>query len=211
VTAGYRDDMKLHSAPADRNKDVILDVLKGALPAAEGDLLDIASGSGQHALHFATHLPGWIIQPTDVDDAALGSISFYVDEARLSNLRPPVRLDVTDEDWSRALPESGHVDALTCINMIHISPWESTLGLVAGAGRVVRPGGLLYLYGPYRVKGAPTTESNAKFEQWLLARDPRNGLRDIEVVTQLASEAGFEPEALIPMPANNFSVVLRKR
>ncbi len=203
--------MKLHSAPAERNKDVILEVLKSALPAVEGDLLDVASGSGRHAVHFAEHLPGWIVQPTDVDDAALASIAAWADEARLSNLRAPRRLSATDDDWSPVLPDSGHVEALTCINMIHITPWACTLGLVAGAGRVVRSGGLFYLYGPYRVNGAPTTESNARFEQWLLERDPRNGLRDIEVVTQLAVDAGFEPEALVPMPANNFSVLFRKR
>lgn len=202
--------MKQTSGPAERNKDAILEVLKAALPGPEGNLLDIASGTGQHALHFAQNLPGWTVQPSDVDDMALGSICVYVAEARLPNLKHPARLASTDDDWSAALPESGQVDALTCINMIHIAPWEATVGLIVGASQVVRPGGLFYLYGPYRVKGKPTTESNARFEEWLLQRDSRNGLRDIEIVTQMAIEAGFGPEALVEMPANNFSVVFRK-
>lgn len=202
--------MKRTSPPAERNKDVILQVLKAALPGEEGFLLDVASGTGQHAEHFARGLPGWTVQPSDVDDMALGSICVYVAEAKLPNLRHPARLASTDTDWTGALPESGQVDALTCINMIHISPWESTVGLIAGAGAVVRPGGLFYLYGPYRVNGAPTTESNARFEQWLKDRDERYGLRDIELVTKLAVAAGFEAEGLLAMPANNFSVLFRK-
>ena len=201
--------MKLFSGPAERNRGPILEVLTSWIGEA-GDLLDIAGGSGQHALHFARNLPAWSIQSSDIDEAALASIAAHAAEARLPNLKPPVRLAATDEDWSAALPQSGAVDALTCINMIHISPWESTIGLIAGAGRVVRSGGIFYLYGPYRVNGAPTSESNVRFEEWLKNRDPRNGLRDLEEVTRLAVEAGFVSEAVVPMPANNFSVVFRK-
>jgi SAM-dependent methyltransferase len=201
--------MKRTSGPADRNKGPILEVLRTCIPP-EAFVLDLASGSGQHAVHFAQSVPGWTVQPTDIDPAALGSICTYIAEAKLPNLRHPARLDATDADWSPALPDSGLVDAVVCINMIHISPWESTLGLIAGAGRVVRPGGVLFLYGPYRVDGAPTTDSNARFEEWLKERDPRNGLRDIETVTQLAIDAGFTPEACVSMPADNFSVIFRK-
>ena len=133
--------MKRISPPAERNKDVILEVLQGALPGEKGFLLDMAGGTGQHAEHFARGLPGWTIQTSDIDDMALASIRAYVDESRLPNFRRPVRLASTDSDWTAALPDSGRVDALTCINMIHISPWESTLGLISGAGAVVRPGG----------------------------------------------------------------------
>ncbi|WP_298397951.1 DUF938 domain-containing protein [Sphingobium sp.] len=191
-------------APATtRNRDAIVGVLREALPSS-GLMLEVASGSGEHAVHFAVSFPDLDWQPTDPDPAALASIAAWRAEADLPNLRPPLQLDA-----SAAWPIA-HADAILCINMIHISPWEATLGLLKGAGATLPPGGLLYLYGPYMRDGVETAPSNLAFDASLKSRDPRWGLRAVEDVIAAAKTEGLEFEQLIEMPANNLSLLFRK-
>lgn len=189
---------------AERNRDPILAVLRRVLPAA-GTILEIASGTGQHAIHFAAANPGWIWQPSDPDTDARASIAAWSAELGLRNLRPPLALDVRQADWGIA-----QADAVVCINMIHIAPWEAAEALFAGAGRLMPLGGVLYLYGPYRRDGRHTAPSNAAFDAQLRATDPAWGVRDMEAVIALGDTAGLRFQEAVPMPANNFSVVFRK-
>ena len=199
VAAGKR-----HAPATERNRDAILAILRNELPSC-GLVLEVASGSGEHAVHFAAALPHLDWQPSDPDPAALASIAAWRVEAGLPNLRPPVRLDAA-APWP---VESA--DAILCINMAHISPWAATLGLLSGAGKVLAPGGLLYLYGPYFRDGVETAPSNLAFDASLRARDPQWGLRRVEDVAAAASVEGLRFERLVEMPANNLSLLFRRR
>ncbi len=192
--------MKQVAPAAARNREPIREVLARHLPE-RGVVLEIASGSGEHAAHLARAFPHLAWQPTDVAETALASIAAWRDEAGLPNLRAPMRLDVTDATWPAA-------DAIVCINMIHIAPWDATLALFAGAARTLGPGALLYTYGPYRFDGV-TAPSNDEFDRSLKSRDPRWGVRD---VTDLrAAATGFDLAEVVAMPANNHSLVWRRR
>ena len=194
----------LSAPPAERNKQPILDVLKRVLPAT-GLVLEIASGTGQHMAHFAKALPGLTWQPSDPDPRARESISSWIREEGLANVREPLDLDVRRHPWSVSA-----CDALVCINMIHISPWAATEALFEGAARLLTHGEVVYLYGPYRVDGRHTAESNAAFDAALRAQDPGWGVRDVERVVDAARARGFEFVESVAMPANNLSVVFRK-
>ena len=187
-----------------RNAEPIADVLKDVLPA-RGRVLEVASGSGEHILHFARAFPKLLWQPSDPEPAALRSIEAWRAEAGLFNLLPAVSLDARAADW--AVPQA---DAILCINMIHISPWAATAGLMRGAGRLLAAGAPLYLYGAYRQAGVATAPSNEAFDESLRGRNPEWGLRDLDAVVAEAEEHGFALESITPMPANNLSVVLRK-
>jgi hypothetical protein len=193
--------MKKSAPAALRNREPIAEVLARHLPKT-GTVLTIAEGSGEHALHFAKTFPALTWQPSDLDPEALASIAAYRDEAALANLAAPIALDVTWPTWPIE-----RADAITCINMIHISPWEATLGLFAGAARTLAPGALLYLYGPYRFDGAFTAPSNEAFDASLRARDPRWGVRDVRDLE--AAATGFALREVVTMPANNHSLVFR--
>jgi SAM-dependent methyltransferase len=198
--------MKLDAPATHRNGGPILDVLRPAL--ADGSLvLEIASGTGQHAAFFARSLPHLVWQPSDRDPDNLASIEAWRAEAGAGapNLRPALALDAEAEAWPIA-----RADAVICINMIHIAPWSACQGLVRGAARVLGAGGLLYLYGPYRIGGALPAPSNVAFDASLRARDPAWGVRDLDDVTALAARAGFVREAVVAMPANNHSVLFRR-
>ena len=198
-------DARQHSPSAERNREPILDVLRETLPPS-GRVLEIASGTGEHAIWFAGALPGLDWQPSDADEEARESIAAWAAHAGLANLRAPLALDVRQPDWG-----VDALDAVVCINMIHISPWSAAQALFDGAGRRLVEGGVLYLYGPYRRGGAHTAPSNEAFDQWLKSRDPAWGVRDMEAIVALADAAGLTCEQLIAMPANNFSLVFRKR
>ncbi|MEX3634355.1 DUF938 domain-containing protein [Paraburkholderia sp. BR14320] len=198
-------DARQYSPSAERNREPILAVLRDALPA-RGRVLEIASGTGEHAIWFAGALPGLDWQPSDADEQACESIAAWTAHAGLANVRAPLALDVHQPDWG-----VDALDAVVCINMIHISPWSAAQALVDGAGRRLVDGGVLYLYGPYRRGGAHTAPSNEAFEQWLKSRDPGWGVRDMEAVVALGDAAGLTCERVVAMPANNFSLVLRKR
>jgi Protein of unknown function (DUF938) len=193
------------TAPAvARNRDPILAVLREVLPAA-GTVLEIASGTGEHAVHFAAALPHLVWQPTDPDGEARGSIAAHAAAAGLTNLLPPLELDASAPVWPVT-----RADALVSINMIHISPWRATQGLMAGAARVLPAGAPLYLYGPYRRHGQHTAPSNAAFDESLRARDPEWGVRDLDEVAALAAEHGLALQRSVAMPANNLSVIFRR-
>ena len=196
---------KRSSPAAARNRGPIADVLAGELPDS-GTVLMIAEGSGQHAEHFARRFPALEWLPSDPDTTARRSIAAYRSEAALPNLCEPISLDAAADDWPVA-----HADALTCINMIHISPWEATLGLFAGAERILQDGALLYLYGPYRRPGRELEPSNASFDASLRARDPRWGIRNLEEVEQAAEAHNLHLASVAEMPANNLSLMFRKR
>ncbi|WP_088184772.1 DUF938 domain-containing protein [Sphingobium sp. Z007] len=192
-------------APATiRNRDAIVAVLRDALPSC-GVVLEVASGSGEHAVHFAVSFPALNWQPTDSDPTAIASIATWREEAALPNLNPPIMLDAA-ADWPVT-----RADAILCINMVHIAPWDATLGLFKGAGQALPPGGLLYLYGPYIRTGVETAPSNCAFDASLKARDPRWGLRSVEHVVAAADAAGLTFDRLIDMPANNLSLLFRRR
>ena len=195
---------RLQYPATQRNRDAILEVLRSALPPS-GLMLEIASGSGEHVVHFASALPGLTFQPSDPEDAARLSIAAWTAEMKLSNIRPPLAIDVLREPWPIA-----KADAILCINMIHISPWEATQALMRNAGRILPHGAPLYLYGPYRQKDVVTAESNEAFDADLKSRNPQWGLRHLDEVAALARKAGFSGPEVTPMPANNLSVVFRR-
>lgn len=197
-------DARQFAPAAERNRDAILAVLRRVLPA-RGTVLEIASGTGQHAAAFAAALPGVTWQPSDPNDAARASISAWVAHAKLPNLQAPLALDVGREPWGIDAAQ-----AIVCINMVHIAPWAATEALFAGAARRLDAGGVLYLYGPYRRGGAHTAPSNAAFDAQLRATDPQWGVRDMEAIETLGQAVGFALDEIVAMPANNFSLVLRK-
>jgi len=197
--------MSARSSPASaRNREPILEVLRRWLPA-EGLVLEVASGAGEHAMWFAQALPGVRWQPTDRDPDALASIAAWRAEAGLHNLLAPLELDASAEAWPVE-----DADAVVAINMVHISPWEATEGLVHGAARVLRPGGVLFLYGPYREEGVPTAPSNEAFDADLKRRDPAWGLRLAEDLIALAASRGLEKVERAALPANNIALVFRR-
>jgi hypothetical protein len=188
-----------------RNREPILEALAPRLPAA-GLVLEIAAGAGEHALFNAAALPHLQWRPTDPDEAALASIAAWRDHAGTPNLLAPLRLDAADPDhW----PVSAAA-AVVCINMIHISPWAATEGLMAGAGRALPPGGALFTYGPYLEDGVETAPSNLAFDASLRSRDPAWGLRRVADVADAAHAAGLRLEERIAMPANNLMLVFRR-
>lgn len=202
-------DGRLFSPSCERNRDVILEVLQRILPP-KGLVLEIAAGSGQHSVYFSAALPHLTWQPTDFSTSNLASIEAWAaatraEGAALPQLRSARALDVCDLPWLFF-----RADAILCINMIHISPWKTTQCLMEGAGKALSPGGVLYTYGPYRVDGRQTADSNVKFEQWLKGKNPSYGIRDIAEVSAEAARHGLRLRETIPMPANNFSLVFVK-
>lgn len=194
------------SPSAARNRDPILAVLRRVLPS-EARVLELASGSGEHALYFARALPGVIWQPSDPDPNARASIAAWIEAEGAPNVHAPLAIDACSEDWGVA---PGAFDAVVAINMIHISPWEATLGLMAGAARVLRPGGVLYTYGAYKRGGAHTAPSNEAFDAWLKGLDTRYGVRDLEAVEAAARAQGLRLRETVEMPANNLSLVFER-
>jgi SAM-dependent methyltransferase len=202
---GSRIGGALASPAVARNRDPILAVLRRVLPA-RGTVLEIASGTGEHAVHFAAGLPHLTWQPTDPDTDALASIAAHRASAQLPNLLAPLVLDACAPSWPVT-----RADAVVAINMIHIAPWPAAEGLMAGAGRLLARGGVLYLYGPFKEDGRHTAPSNAAFDASLRARDPRWGVRDLDAVAALARERGLPLSERVAMPANNLSLVFECR
>ncbi len=197
-------DPRLHSPAVARNRQPILEVLQQVLPE-RARVLEVASGSGEHALHCAAAMPGWAWQPSDPTPEALASIAAWRERAGRPNLAAPIRLDATDaESWP-----AGPFEAIVAINLLHISPWAVAEALMARAGERLVEGGRLYLYGPFR-RGGHTAPSNAAFDASLRRRDPRWGVRDLEAVTAEAGRHGLTLEDVVEMPANNLSVLLQR-
>jgi len=197
---------RLFSASAQRNRGPILEVLRRVLPPT-GRVLEIASGSGEHALYFARDLPNLTWQPSDADPAARESIRAWIAQENAENVLAPIPLDMTNARWPFMLDK---VDAVVCINMIHIAPWEACLGLLYGCEQLLPPGGPLVLYGPFMRGGHHTAPSNAAFDASLRRQDPRWGVCDLDDVVREAGLRGFELAEVVEMPANNLTVVLRK-
>lgn len=202
---GLMTDARQYSPSSQRNGEPILAVLRDALPPA-ARVLEIASGSGEHAMRFAAALPQLDWQPSDADPRARASIAAWIAHTGIANVRPPLDLDVERLPWGVE-----HADAIVCINMLHISPWSAAQALFDGAARVLGERGVLFLYGPYKRHGTHTSPGNEAFDLQLRDRNPLWGVRDMEAVVALGDAAGFACGEPVAMPANNFSLVLRRR
>jgi cyclopropane fatty-acyl-phospholipid synthase-like methyltransferase len=192
---------RLESPAAERNKSPILAAIRARLPTT-GVVLEVASGTGQHIVHFAREVPSLVWQPTDADEELRSAAAERIREAGLDNVRPPLRLDVRASDWP-----SEKVSAIVCINMIHIAPWSATKGLMEGAARLLQPGSPLFLYGPYKRGGRHTAPSNEAFDLSLRGRNPEWGVRDLDEVERCAEQHGLVLAEVVAMPANNLTVI----
>jgi Protein of unknown function (DUF938) len=197
-------DGKWFLPPSERNKGPILNVLSRLLPS-RGVVLEIASGTGQHVVHFAKALPGLTWQPSDPDAELRESIALRVRDEQLPNVNPPIDLDVSRLPWPLQT-----TDAVVCINMIHVAPWSATLALLEGTKALLPTQHVLFLYGPYRRFGQHTSRSNEQFDSDLRAQDPEWGLRDLEAVSEAAASTGFVLAEIVEMPANNFSLIFKR-
>jgi SAM-dependent methyltransferase len=198
-------DQRLSSPAALRNRGPIFRVLRELLPES-GTVLEIASGSGEHIVHFAGLIPALTWQPSDPSPQARASIQQLSGREGVTNVLPPLDLDAASDIWP---VESA--DAMIAINMVHISPWPATQGLLRGAGRILPAGGVLFLYGPYRREGHPLVQSNLDFDAYLRARDPAWGIRQLEDVAGTAEQSGLILNSVVEMPANNLSVAFRRK
>ena len=194
-----------------RNRDPILAVLEGVLPPS-GTVLEVASGSGEHAAYFAERLPHLVWQPSDPDPLHRDSIAAWASLAAVPNLRPPLDLDTCTGAWpaAAAADAADAVVAVVCINMIHIAPWDACAGLMRGAGGILGAGGVLYLYGPFMEDGRPTAPSNAAFDESLRGQDPAWGVRGLGEVAAEAAVHGMTLVETVEMPADNLSMVFAK-
>jgi hypothetical protein len=195
----------LHFPATRRNREPILAVLARVLPPA-GIVLEVASGSGEHAAYFAPRLPGIVWQPSDRDPTLLASIAAHASASCAPNIRAPVRLDVGDQPWP-----IGATGAVVAINMLHVAPWSACLALLQGAAKALPAGGPLLLYGPFKRGGRHTAPSNDAFDRSLRGQDPSWGVRDLEEVAKAAEAVGLALDEAVEMPANNLGVVFRKR
>ncbi|PZV14476.1 MAG: SAM-dependent methyltransferase [Leptolyngbya sp.] len=205
-------DARQHSPATLRNREPILAVLQAVLPPT-GTVLEISSGTGEHAVFFAPRLQPRYWLPSDPNPIARASIAAWQEELSTDNLHPPIFLDVRDPVWTVEQPEmdlSEPIRAIANINMIHISPWAACLGLMAAAERILPQGGVLYLYGPFKQSGEHTAPSNAQFDQSLRLQNPEWGVRDLEEVIAVAEAHNMRLLQTVAMPANNLSVVFQR-
>ena len=203
-------DGRLDAEAFHRNHQPIWAVLQRYLDGKSGDVLEAGSGTGQHAVHFAAHSPGIVWWPSDLNERHLQSIAAWRAFSGLPNIKPPLKLDLADPDWSEATRAGGcppNLLAIFCANVIHIAPWRVAEGLFAGAGRMLQEGGYLFLYGPFKRNGKHTALSNAVFDASLRENNPDWGVRDIDDVEKLASSCGLALREVVEMPANNLIVV----
>jgi SAM-dependent methyltransferase len=203
-------DGRLDAAAFHRNHEPIWAVLQKFLAGKSGDVVEVGSGTGQHVVHFARHTPGIIWWPSDLNENHLKSIEAWRAHSALSNIRPPLRIDLTNSAWCPAMQDgSGPAELLAvfCANVIHIAPWRVAEGLIAGAGRYLRSDGRLFLYGPFKRDGKHTSMSNAVFDTSLRQQDAEWGVRDIADVEKLAAGVGLALIETLPMPANNMILV----
>lgn len=203
-----RPDGRRFAPATERNREPLIALLKAWLPTGGGSLLEIASGSGEHAVHIAPELEGWTWQPSDFDPPSLESIKAWTTHAGvMAQVKPPIALDVLSNPW----PVEGPVDAVFCANMVHIAPQACTGALVRGAGHLLKAGGRFMLYGPFMVDGKHTAPSNAAFDASLRSRDPSWGIRDKSDIVALAKAQSLKLMADMDMPANNQTLVFEKQ
>ena len=203
-------DGRLDAAAFHRNHAPIWAVLQKFLAGKSGDVVEAGSGTGQHVVHFATHAPDITWWPSDLNERHLKSIEAWRAHATLPNIRPPLRIDLTDPAWCPAMHDGsgpGELLAVFCANVIHIAPWRVAEGLFAGAGRYLRSDGRLFLYGPFKREGKHTAMSNAVFDTSLREQDAEWGVRDIADLERLAAGVGLALVDTVPMPANNMILV----
>jgi SAM-dependent methyltransferase len=203
-------DGRLDAAAFHRNHAPIWAVLQPFLAGKSGDVVEAGSGTGQHVVHFAKHTPGIIWWPSDLNERHLKSIEAWRAHSALPNIRPPLRIDLTDPAWCPAMHDGsgpGELLAVFCANVIHIAPWRVAEGLFAGAGRYLRSDGRLFLYGPFKREGKHTAMSNAVFDTSLREQDAEWGVRDIADLEKLAAGVGLALVEAVPMPANNMILV----
>jgi len=206
-------DGRLDAAAFHRNHQAIAAALQPFLAGKSGDAVEAGSGTGQHVVDFARRFPDIIWWPSDLNAQHLKSIAAWRAHAGLSNIRPPLRIDLSDPAWCPEMHDGagpGELLAVFCANVIHIAPWRVAEGLVAGAGRYLRPDGRLMLYGPFKRGGEHTAASNAAFDSSLRERDPEWGVRDVEAVEQLADSAGLGLVEISEMPANNLILAFER-
>jgi SAM-dependent methyltransferase len=198
-------DGRLDAPAFHRNHEPIWSAIGRFLTAQSGDVLEIGSGTGQHAATFAQRAPGVRWWPSDIYDSHLKSIDSWRMNCGAANLRPPQRIDLNDPDWEwkSEAGRGGPLAAIVCINVLHISPWRVSQNLFAGAGRSLREDGRLFIYGPFKRNGAHTSPSNAQFDSTLRAEDPEWGVRDVADLNILAHAANLSPAEISPTPANN--------
>ncbi|MTI10357.1 DUF938 domain-containing protein [Rhodospirillaceae bacterium RKSG073] len=197
-------DKRLYAPSTARNKEPILKVLKEYIPTS-GQALEIACGSGEHGLHFSKSFPALIWQPTDIETAHIDSANAHREAENRSNMKEARYLDVTSKDW-----QTEPLDLIYNANMIHISPWDCTIGLLSGAGRHLKTDGILFMYGPYKFSNQHTAESNAQFDMSLKSRDDSWGIRNLEDVISIAEQNGLQHQHSIEMPANNYCIIYKK-
>ncbi len=204
------NDGRLYAPATERNREAILEVLERVLPNP-GTVLEIASGTGEHASFFAPKLAPRRWWPSDISSPMLKSIAAWAHVTKARYLLPPIELDVRTEPWSVEADQKRDVNAIVNINMIHIAPWKACEALMTGAGRVLPENGVLYLYGPFKRHGEHTAPSNATFDTWLKDQTPDWGVRDLEAVEATAKVHKLQLTEVIDMPANNFSLVFHKQ
>jgi hypothetical protein len=197
-------DGKSHAPATLRNRGPILEVLRRVLPE-HGTVLEIASGTGEHAAWFASRLPELIWQPSDRDPDMRRSMDAYRTGGKIANMQMPLAIDAESDNWG-----VDAADAIVCINMIHVAPWSACAGLMAGAARTLKDAGILYLYGPFKRGGRHTAPTNEAFDNSLRAHNPDWGVRDLDEVAALAERNGLRLGEVIEMPANNLSVIFRR-
>ncbi len=201
------NDARQYAAATQRNREFILEILKDIIPPYD-NILEIASGTGEHAVFFAPQFSPrqWI--PSDADSQMHSSILSWREYSQVENLQLPLNIDARDSFWEVEKSDIP-ISAIVNINMIHISPWDACLGLMAGAQRILPTNGILYLYGPF-MEGEKTAPSNLDFHNWLLSKNPEWGIRDLDKVISTAADGNLNLEKIIPMPANNLSLVFKK-
>lgn len=197
-------ESRKHAPATLRNRQAIADVLGDYLPRT-GTVLELASGSGEHVVHFAAQFPDLRWQPSDMNAEACRSIAAWTAQEALENVAPPLLIDVCDDSWPIK-----RADAVLCINMVHIAPWAATLAVFQRCRDLLESGTMLYFYGPYMRQDVATSQSNMDFDRSLRSRNPEWGLRDVADMDRGATDNGFDRKALVEMPANNLSLVYRR-
>ena len=203
------EDNRQFAESSQKNRQVILDVLLQYIKDDGGNVLEIAAGTGEHSVFFALNFPQKLWFPTDISDRAILSIKSWIEFTKIPNIQQPRITNVQNDGWESDF-EGNNISTILCINMIHIAPWEACLGLLKGAGKILKKGGILYFYGAYKQGGEHTSESNAKFDESLRGRNESWGVRNLETVIEEASLHQLSFVQIVQMPSNNLSVIFQK-
>jgi SAM-dependent methyltransferase len=204
-------DRRLRGPAFERNHGPIWSVIGPFLQARTGDVLEVGSGTGEHVVAYAARSPAITWWPSDLHPTYLASVASWRAHARLANVQAPARVDLLDADWDTTLPMRDHLTAVLCVNVLHISAWRVTENLLAGAARLLRPDGRLFVYGPFKRNGTHTAPSNAAFDASLRSQNPEWGVRDTRDIAGEAERCGLRIADIVAMPANNFTLVIEPK